>query len=101
MYNNNDSIGSETPLRAGDRNERRYPHIERLCTDFGLQVAKCPDADGMQPSGSSAFSLAVHYVGNTQYLTPLFSSMRQLEAFVADNMVDILHGYLCGDADLS
>jgi len=75
-----------------------YPNLDRLCADFGLVVAKGVDARGAKAASADAVSLAVNYVEKTQYLTPLFSSMRQLEAFVADNMVDILHGYLCGDA---
>ncbi len=100
MYQTQCSSASDYAL-GRDRELKLYPHLERLCEDFGLVVAKGVDARGAKAASADAVSLAVNYVEKTQYLTPLFSSMRQLEAFVADNMVDILHGYLCGDAEPS
>lgn len=66
-------------------------HIERLCVDFGLEVLRGSETN------KGAFSLAVKCDENFQRLTPHFPSIAQLEAFVADNMVDILHNYLCGE----
>jgi hypothetical protein len=100
MYQTQCSSASEYST-GRDHELEVYPHIERLCEDFGLVVVEGVDAREAKTSSASAVSLAVNYVEKTQYLTPLFASMRQLEAFVADNMVDILHGYLCGDVEPS
>lgn len=81
----------ESGSRSGGGLEPACSHIERLCVDFGLEVLRG------SATNKAAFSLAVKCGENFQRLTPHFPSMPQLETFVADNMVDILHNYLCSE----
>jgi hypothetical protein len=72
-----------------------YPQLERLCQDFGLQILSAPDGD--HEPDSRFFGLAEQHLNGTRYLTPVFPTLSQLERFVVDNTVDILHSYFFGE----
>ncbi len=101
MFQNDCLVTKDFTISDTDRRTQQYPNIDRLCRDFGLQVNQLPETGGAPAPGRKAFALTVQQSPAEPFLTPLFSSMSQLETFVAENMVDILHSYLCGDAELS
>ena len=81
----------------------QLPQLSRLCKDFGLHVLpwreKITNADQVGAHGYS-YRLATTRtdlpakLDDFQFLTPPFKTMAELETYVFDNMVDILHHYL-------
>lgn len=71
--------------------EPKFPNLHKLSRDFGLCVVR------RQTAGRDAadYFLVVDGEGeNAEKLSPVFASEVELEAYAADNMIDILHRYL-------
>lgn len=77
----------------------KYPQLQRLCDDFGLHISR-PARRHSQPSAPESFGLVEQHPEKERCLTPFFPSLSQLEAFVADNLVDILHDYFFGEQEV-
>ncbi len=77
-----------------NRQESRFPHLLRLSMDFSFQV--------LEVAAESSFGK--HFVLVTgdyrqvdiEPITPVFSTLSELNEYVGNNMVDILHDYLFG-----
>lgn len=71
--------------------EPEFPNLHKLSRDFGLCVVRRPAAD----ENVMDYFLVVDGEGeNAEKLSPIFASEAELEAYAADNMIDILHRYL-------
>lgn len=69
--------------------EPEYPNLHKLSRDFGLCVVR------RQGGETANYYLVVDGEGeNAEKLSPVFASEAELEAYAADNMIDILHRYL-------
>lgn len=89
------SLSGTASADAGGSQSSEYPQLKRLCDDFGLQVSQ-PTRDE-QGARRRSFGLVEQHLKKERCLTPFFPSMSQLEAFVTDNLVDILHDYFFGE----
>lgn len=70
--------------------EPDFPNLHKLSRDFGLCVIR-----GHLEDKTPSYYLVVDGEGeNAGKLTPVFASEAELEAYAADNMIDILHRYL-------
>lgn len=68
-----------------------FPNLHKLGRDFGLCVVRRPAAGG----DATDYFLVVDGEGEkAEKLSPVFASEAELEAYAADNMIDILHRYL-------
>lgn len=81
--------------------DSNLPQLYRLYTDFGFAVI------AMSNSSSTPKNYALCEVGldrNTttkaKKVSPEFSSLSELEAYTADNVVEILEKYMFGDEKL-
>lgn len=81
-------------LQFLSREESNFPHLQRLVLDFKLRVLECL---AQSPDLNRRYLLAGDYftTGNDS-ITPTFSSLTELNAYVGEHMVDILHDYLFG-----
>lgn len=84
------------------------PQLTRLCKDFGLHVLPWREktthtsqlgAHGYCYRLATAKTESPSKIDDFQFLTPPFTSMNELETFVFDNMVDILHNYLFSELE--
>lgn len=86
-----------------NRQESIYPTLMRFCLDFKfkvLQVLFTPQGDA--PPGKMLVMARAEYNGNTEgVITPAFTQLEQLERYVCDNQIDILHDYLFGVDELA
>ena len=81
----------EKEVHFASRQESVYPNLMRLCMDFNFKVRQCT---------SHRFHLTLEDQPRAS-ITPAFEHLEALEAHVHQHMVDILHGYLCGDHPLA
>ncbi|UTF61647.1 hypothetical protein [Gilvimarinus sp. DA14] len=99
---NQEFLGSRE-ISFTNRQESIYPTLMRFCLDFKfkvLQVLFAPQ-EGSPPSKMLVMTRA-DYAGNTEgVITPAFTQLEQLERYVCDNQIDILHDYLFGVDELA
>lgn len=80
-----------------DNNE--YPNLHRLSDDFGFAVLNlCENA--IVPRYAVCEVGIVRGVADPVKVSPEFDALNKLEAFIADNIVDIIQQYLFGDESL-
>lgn len=88
-----DIIGSRK-VHFLSRQESLFPHLLRLSLDFNfhvLEVLKNAPAEAKQ------YILAADdFLNGTGAVTPAFPSLQELNQYVGETMVDILHDYLFG-----
>lgn len=77
-----------------NRQESRFPHLLRLSMDFSFQVLEVT-------SDTARHKHFVLVTGDYRQIdiepiTPVFSTLSELNEYVGNNMVDILHDYLFG-----
>ncbi|WP_020209845.1 hypothetical protein [Gilvimarinus chinensis] len=86
-----------------NRQESIYPTLMRFCLDFKfkvLQVLLPPLNDA--PPGKMLIMVRADYNGDAEgVITPAFAQLEQLERYVCDNQIDILHDYLFGVDELA
>ncbi len=77
-----------------NRQESRFPHLLRLSLDFSFQVLEVASSS----SQGNHFVLVTGDYRQTEIepITPVFSTLSELNEYVGNNMVDILHDYLFG-----
>lgn len=89
--------------------DEQLPQLSRLCKDFGLHVLpwreKISHAEEVGANGycyrlATAKTEIPGKIDDFQFLTPPFKSMSELETYVFDNMVDILHDYLFSEGEV-
>ncbi len=77
-----------------NREESRFPHLLRLSLDFSFQVLE------VVPTAKTEkhFVLVTDDYRSTELesITPPFSTLAELNGYVGENMIDILHNYLFG-----
>lgn len=85
-------------INIGD--DCNLPQLHRLNTDFGFVVV------GLNGSTSTPKEYVLCEVGlegsksgEVTRVTPTFTSLSELEAYTAENVVDILNKFLFGDDD--
>ncbi|WP_339896660.1 hypothetical protein [uncultured Gilvimarinus sp.] len=100
---NNTLLGSRE-LRFHNRQESSYPNLMRFCLDFKFKVLQLlfspPDSDAA-PIKVVVMTRADYSGDPNSAITPAFADLNQLERYVADNQVDILHDYLFGVEELA
>ncbi|WP_049723524.1 hypothetical protein [Gilvimarinus polysaccharolyticus] len=84
-------------LRFHNRQESIYPNLMRFCLDFKFKVLQLL----FSPPDSNAAPIKVVIMTRADYsgdpssaITPAFTSLDQLERYMAAHQVDILHDYL-------
>ncbi|MDO3387373.1 hypothetical protein QWI17_16145 [Gilvimarinus sp. SDUM040013] len=86
-------------IRFNNRQESIYPNLMRFCLDFKfkvLQLLLSPESETAAPRRVVVLTKA-DFSGDPDFaITPAFSELEQLEHYVCDNQVDILHDYLFG-----
>ncbi len=77
-----------------NRQESRFPHILRLSMDFSFRALEITT----KTSFEKRFVLVTddYRQVDIEPITPTFSTLGELNEYVGDNMVDILHDYLFG-----
>tara|TARA_B100000446_G_scaffold75853_1_gene71751 strand:+ start:27774 stop:28100 length:327 start_codon:yes stop_codon:yes gene_type:complete len=77
-----------------NREESRFPHLQRLSLDFSFQVLEI----ALTSKPEKHFALVTDDYRSTELesITPHFSTLAELNEYVGDNMIDILHDYLFG-----
>lgn len=81
-------------LQFLSREESNFPHLQRLVLDFKLRVLECL---AQSPDLSKRYLLAGdHFTTGSDSITPTFYSLKELNTYVGEHMVDILHDYLFG-----
>lgn len=77
-----------------NREESRFPHLLRLSLDFSFQVLEVV----LTTEPEKRFVLVTDDYRSTELesITPQFSTLAELNDYVGDNMIDILHDYLFG-----
>ena len=81
--------------------ESNLPQLYRLNADFGFIVV------GLSHSTKTPKKYVMCEVGlqgkksDVKHVTPEFDSLSELEAYTAENSVEILNKYLFGDEDMS
>jgi hypothetical protein len=91
-------------IRFHNRQEAIYPSLMRFCLDFKFKVLQLLfSAPNSQSAPVKVIVMAqAEYNGDpAAAITPAFTSLSQLERYVADNQVDILHDYLFGLDELN
>lgn len=78
----------EREVHFARRQDDTYPHLLRLCMDFNFRVVEQDTGFQLAPQACAA-------------ITPAFTELAELERHVQQNMVDILHSYLCDDGLLT
>ncbi|WP_439133938.1 hypothetical protein [Pseudomaricurvus sp.] len=88
-----DIIGSRK-VQFLNRQESLFPHLLRLSMDFSFHVLELLSNS---PEKGKQYTLAADdFFNETNAVTPLFSSLHELNQHVGEQMVDILHDYLFG-----
>ncbi|MBU2886635.1 hypothetical protein KO507_12755 [Gilvimarinus agarilyticus] len=91
-------------IRFNNRQESIYPNLMRFCLDFKfkvLQLLLSPASETAAPARVVVMTKA-DFTGDPDCaITPAFTELEQLERYVADNQVDILHDYLFGLDELT
>ncbi len=77
-----------------NREESRFPHLLRLSLDFSFQVLEV----ALTTKTEKHFVLVTDDYRSTELesITPAFSTLADLNEYVGENMIDILHDYLFG-----
>lgn len=86
-------------VRFTNRQESIYPNLMRFCLDFKFRVQQLliqPDRDGDAPQTALMLMSQDEGDAHAEAITPAFDTLEQLERYVDDNQVDILHDYLFG-----
>ncbi|MDO3381049.1 hypothetical protein [Gilvimarinus algae] len=100
---NQELLGSRE-IRFNNRQESIYPNLMRFCLDFKfkvLQLLLSPESE-LSPPAKVVVMTRADYTGDPDSaITPAFTELEQLERYVCDNQVDILHDYLFGVEDVS
>jgi len=95
----NKALLGSRELRFHNRQESIYPNLMRLCLDFNFKVLQllfsAPDS-AAAPVKVVVMTYADYSGDPSSAITPAFSDLEQLERYVLDNQVDILHDYLFG-----
>jgi hypothetical protein len=80
----------------------KLPQLHRLCSDFGFAVI------GLCESSATPKKYVLCEVGlvkggdeSPEKVSPEFSSLAELEAYTAENVVEILQKYLFGDDNIA
>lgn len=100
---NNTLLGSRE-LRFHNRQESSYPNLMRFCLDFKFKVLQllfsAPNTEAA-PVKVVVLTRADYSGDPNSAITPAFADLNQLERYVTDNQVDILHDYLFGVDELA
>lgn len=84
-------------LQFLSREESLFPHLLRLSLDFNFRVLECL---GRTPEAAKQYLLAADdFTSGTETITPVFPSLKELNQYVGEHMIDILHDYLFGAAE--
>lgn len=84
-------------LQFLSREESLFPHLLRLSLDFNFRVLECLTR---APEPTRQYLLAADdFSSGTETITPPFSSLKELNHYVGEHMIDILHDYLFGAAE--
>lgn len=88
-----------------DRQETNYPNLMRLCMDFEFQVLQLQPklnsvtSDLQIPTTAFVLSSGDYLSKQTTNITPVFKSVKELEAYVGEHQIDILHAHLFGSEE--
>lgn len=84
-------------LQFLSREESLFPHLLRLSLDFNFRVLECLSRSA-EPTKQYLLA-ADDFSCGTGPITPVFSSLKELNHYVGEHMIDILHDYLFGAAE--
>lgn len=81
-------------LQFLSREESLFPHLLRLSLDFNFRVLECLNRSTVP---TKLYLLAADdFSSGTETVTPAFASLKELNQYVGEHMIDILHDYLFG-----
>lgn len=96
-----DELLGSREIRFLNRQEYTYPHLMRLCLDFDLKVLQLQRRTFSHISLRQVPTAPEFILGSCENpsadflpMTPRFPSLQELEAYVMERHVDILHEYL-------
>lgn len=95
----NKALLGSRELRFHNRQESIYPNLMRFCLDFKFKVLQLLfNAPTLTAAPIKVVVMTrADYSGDpSSAITPAFADLDQLERYVTDNQVDILHDYLFG-----
>lgn len=77
-----------------NRQESRFPHLLRLSMDFSFRILEV----ATKTTFNKSFVLVTddYRQVDIEPITPVLSTLSELNEYVGNNMVDILHDYLFG-----
>lgn len=79
-----------------DRQETQFPHLMRLSMDFSFCVLEQLHNNTEQPEHTFTLVTNDYRTTDEAPITPSFDSLMELNEYVGENMVEILHDYLFG-----
>lgn len=91
-----ESVLGGREIRFLDRQQSNYPHLMRLALDFGFRVLETLQVKNEKPSKSFVLVTDDYRTIETEAISPHFRTLKELDAHIGENMVDILHDYLFG-----
>ncbi|WP_111642434.1 hypothetical protein [Marinimicrobium alkaliphilum] len=94
-----DDLLASREIRFINRQESNYPQLMRMCMDFDFRVLQLMHRPANDTEGARyAFVLTTrdYRADEKAAITPSLASLAELDAYVSQHQVDILHDYLFG-----
>ncbi len=100
MPHTSDLVFWERELRPSSNWQARHPNLWQLHNEFGLKViqrlkhASLTGHTDLVLASQTSCSNGSHTISSLSYLSPPFYNLHELEAYLAEHVVDLLHRHL-------